>query len=470
MFYKKMMFTDIAGKLLSNSANIEESDENTISTIAQQTLNQIFEDARDRSAVKYDKEPTIEIMQNIVELGREYVKYIGNLLKQKCSGSFFRDAIETFLKSYGENDVMLLIENGFIVYEESDDEDMSLFLYACERNMKHFARYCISQMDDPFNGKLNLEFLYNSDDIELLLFILKLKVDIPQIMYKEMIFKAVDCDLIQDLFKYADRHNCMSDEIRATMLTAICNYDKSFNDEQEKMITSELDEFYLRILFLHSCSMGYTTHINYIIDHFPNFNIDCTDYNNKTALMLLLKSGLKKPDIEKFIKRGANVNHQDDQGCSVLMCAMYGSDVSVVEILIKSGANVNHQDNQGCSVLMCAVYGSKLAVIKKLIELGANVNLQDRKGRTVMHNLTIYTDYEIIRTLISSGADLSIRDRKRRTALEYLREEHRYSAANVIEHPELTDDEIEELNDEEEDVEFFYIDSDDWNPNLLDSD
>ncbi len=102
---------------------------------------------------------------------------------------------------------------------------------------------------------------------------------------------------------------------------------------------------------------------------------------------LLAAAALAQADeVAAIIKKGANVNADDENGETALMKAA-GSKrkgrVDTVRCLIEAGANVNRKDKSGNTALMCAVSGrvnSSLDTIRILINAGADINAQNRLG------------------------------------------------------------------------------------------
>ena len=93
----------------------------------------------------------------------------------------------------------------------------------------------------------------------------------------------------------------------------------------------------------------------------------------------------------KFDVKGEDYSKQT----ALIYAATYSKKCSVAEILLKHGADVNHRDFRGYSVLMNAVfttgridyYKEDAQFIKFLLEHGADVNLRDSKGMTIVDHL-----------------------------------------------------------------------------------
>ncbi len=63
---------------------------------------------------------------------------------------------------------------------------------------------------------------------------------------------------------------------------------------------------------------------------------------------------------------------------------------------LSQGADINHQNENGNTVLIRAASRNKLGVVKFLVSNGANVNIQNNEGKTA---LDLNDDPEIIKEL-----------------------------------------------------------------------
>jgi ankyrin repeat protein len=104
-------------------------------------------------------------------------------------------------------------------------------------------------------------------------------------------------------------------------------------------------------------------------------------------------------------------NKVDDFGRTDLHYApvdLPGKDqVKAIKRLIKSGADINLQDNNGCTPLHFAAQEHSVSVVKVLLEAGAKVDLVDQYGNSPLFTAVMHSGGkgEIIELLREYGAD-----------------------------------------------------------------
>lgn len=119
---------------------------------------------------------------------------------------------------------------------------------------------------------------------------------------------------------------------------------------------------------------------------------------------------------------GDNVNHPDENGCTLLHKQCYSvtniNNDSMIKMLIDAGANVNAKDNNGDTPLHL-VYQMYTREVKAkcLISAGADVNIRNNTGKTPLHIATKEPNCEDVKLLIDSGSEINIRDANGKTAL-----------------------------------------------------
>ncbi len=101
-----------------------------------------------------------------------------------------------------------------------------------------------------------------------------------------------------------------------------------------------------------------------------------------------------RTSIDAFLEKGASIKGQNDEGLTPLHVAVQidldlqagQKKTMLVEYLIKKGADVNAPDGNGCKPLYCVGSGL-LDIMICLINHGADVFSRDDKGNTLFHHL-----------------------------------------------------------------------------------
>jgi ankyrin repeat protein len=165
--------------------------------------------------------------------------------------------------------------------------------------------------------------------------------------------------------------------------------------------------------------------------------------------------------IAELLKRGANVNAQDERGRTPAMAATYARQTKAVQALLQAGADVNRRDQMlnnpflyagaegmleilklahaagadpritnrfgGTALIPAAERGHVEAVSWLLANTKVEVNHINRLGWTALLEAIVLSDggprhQEIVATLIRHGADVNLADREGRTALDHARQ------------------------------------------------
>lgn len=134
--------------------------------------------------------------------------------------------------------------------------------------------------------------------------------------------------------------------------------------------------------------------------------------------------------VESLLKRGADINYQDDTGISILMHALIQNvNTDVLMFMIDSGADVKAHDSFGVTVLMYACIGqtnTAPSVVRRILEEGANVNDQNGDGQSaimfIAANIGNNKAHEIAKILIEYGAYIDEIDKEGQTVFSYVKE------------------------------------------------
>lgn len=163
--------------------------------------------------------------------------------------------------------------------------------------------------------------------------------------------------------------------------------------------------------------------VRLLIDH----GSDVNNFNSTTKTTLLHEAALQNhldghlKVIEVLLKRGADVNAQDQDGMTPLQCLVKEGNSKIINLLLSFNADVNLKDNSGEIPLVKAIKFKKhIDIVNLLIDHGSDVNTIDVKtGKTPLHevcerigvfNEKLIKNFKIIKSLIKNGASVHVVD------------------------------------------------------------
>ena len=122
-------------------------------------------------------------------------------------------------------------------------------------------------------------------------------------------------------------------------------------------------------------------------------------------------------DVSVYLKKGANINVQDQKKRTPLIFAASAGHTEVVEYLIDAGADVSMQDSDGQTALLHACKRSFNETAALLLDKGADVNVQSKKkGVTALMLAAVWDNTELAQLLLDNGANPHAKDIFGRTA------------------------------------------------------
>jgi ankyrin repeat protein len=118
-------------------------------------------------------------------------------------------------------------------------------------------------------------------------------------------------------------------------------------------------------------------------------------------------------DVVKSTLKEFGINAKDGDGRTALINAVIEKKVDFIYWLVENGADLNHQDNIGYSVLHFAGQDILVELAKYFLEKGSNPNLPDIHGNTALwtaiFSTKLPTDNQgVVKLLLKYGADPDI--------------------------------------------------------------
>lgn len=95
---------------------------------------------------------------------------------------------------------------------------------------------------------------------------------------------------------------------------------------------------------------------------------------------------------------------------SALMLSVWHQRDDVVRKLLQRGADVNHQDEDGDTAVHGGAFYANAKILQMLLDGKANPNIKNKLGGTALMWAASYGHEEIVRMLLDRGADPRIRD------------------------------------------------------------
>jgi ankyrin repeat protein len=105
----------------------------------------------------------------------------------------------------------------------------------------------------------------------------------------------------------------------------------------------------------------------YLLDHIPPANINCTDATNRSPLHRAVDT--QDEDCMKFcIKKGARLDLQDYLGYTPLELAVINQNKPFCELLLEAGAEIGALDDRRCNAIHLAIRLSNWPILGLLLD------------------------------------------------------------------------------------------------------
>ncbi|DAB30121.1 MAG TPA: hypothetical protein CFH84_05760 [Sulfurimonas sp. UBA12504] len=146
---------------------------------------------------------------------------------------------------------------------------------------------------------------------------------------------------------------------------------------------------------------------------------------------------LRKNDyigVKQYIKSGADLGATNENGESVLACALRSRcDFDLLELLIESGADIFDFDDEGVSIFDMAITYDNIVMVKYLIDKKIDVSKTHRRsGFTPLMAAACYGRVEIAKILIAQGVDQNALDLKGFCAADFARKMNKKSILALL--------------------------------------
>ena len=139
-----------------------------------------------------------------------------------------------------------------------------------------------------------------------------------------------------------------------------------------------------------------------LFDALPKYH---QDLNNHEREFLLTVSEEDIENASKLIKRGVDVNVQNENGMTALMLASEAGHVKLTEELLRMGAAVNIQNSMGDTALILATVKAQNNCVEALLNFGADANIRGNDGFTPLMYAAIDGNITCLGMLLDGDAD-----------------------------------------------------------------
>jgi ankyrin repeat protein/tetratricopeptide (TPR) repeat protein len=137
--------------------------------------------------------------------------------------------------------------------------------------------------------------------------------------------------------------------------------------------------------------------------------------------------------VTKLVECHADVDHRDNDGCSVVQIAAAANQLGIVAFLAhECDCDVENVDNSGCNVLHDVSTRGKWRMLQAVIPHCYNLDVQDANGQTPLHLAVFGKHRECVRFLVLAEADSNIIDNYGRTPLHHACFQGSTDIANLI--------------------------------------
>ena len=113
----------------------------------------------------------------------------------------------------------------------------------------------------------------------------------------------------------------------------------------------------------------------------------------------LLAENIDSAKIQKYIKKGKNLNKRDEKGKTILFTLVAKKKLDAIKLLIKNGADLTIEDNFRKTVLDEAVHHSDGMMIRFLLDNGYDINHKNSAGRTIFQDVAFVGNNKIFQIL-----------------------------------------------------------------------
>lgn len=137
---------------------------------------------------------------------------------------------------------------------------------------------------------------------------------------------------------------------------------------------------------------------------------------------------------KRLVESGLDINAQNKQGYTSLMCSM-DSDPSFLNVILPYKPNVNLQNNSGQTALMLGLRRMiDLPDLKALLKAGSNLNLTDEYGCNALMYALENENIELLKCILQFNPDLDLNQKEHQnlTVLDLAEQSNQTAAYDLL--------------------------------------
>ncbi len=137
-------------------------------------------------------------------------------------------------------------------------------------------------------------------------------------------------------------------------------------------------------------------------------------------------------EVKLALSNGADVNLTNEEGDTLLLCAVKGAQPRIVEALLDVGAYVEARDSLGRTPLCCAAGSGLSDISTMLLDGAANIDAADHDGCTPLLTAVAAGNARLVKQLARRGADVKRKDRWGQSALDLCNDRPQYDEVRAL--------------------------------------
>ncbi|KAI5528680.1 spectrin binding, partial [Trichomonas vaginalis G3] len=247
-------------------------------------------------------------------------------------------------------------------------------------------------------------------------------------------YGSVDCfKILRTKFKSEITPNCLRYSFLSgnqAILNECLKVQKPDNECMEYAIISHNIDFVTFLMNEHNINID--LELCYKYNNLQSFLVYLDQTNDINTCFVYSSNFHLSSLLEYFISNGADINSNDEYGCTSLHYAARENSKETAEILISNGADVDAEDKDGCTPLHLAASNNWKETAEILISNGADVDAKDKDGCTPLHLAASNNWKETAEILISNGADVDAEDKDVFTPLHLAASENSKETAEIL--------------------------------------